>query len=211
MVKTGLEVFAAGSLWLFQKDGVVVYSDDQPQLSPGLLDARVSARSLQKDIRPFPAANGADLLSLVLLGPKGLRSWTRGAEVIEDDRPFLEYRAARQIGGGDKFLPILASIQPHLDDLSTYARDASEREQLAVIDRVRRAVIDLQLLPPGEFERRIATLERAGTGAAALTPWRAHYANEAMGFANFLAPTDKAAAREVLKRAQSYLESAPKK
>ncbi len=206
MVKTGLDVFPNATLWLVQTDGVIVYSDDLPGLSPNTLDKRIQERGIAGDLQKFPARSAEDLLNYLMLGPRGLREWTADAEIIVDDRPFLEFRAARAIGSPRKFQRILGTLLPHTDDISEYLSGLSSEESQVVnrIDRVRRLRFELAAIPMNLHERRMVKLESLGPGAEKSAHWRAMYQLEIRSWYQALAPSDSLAAQAVLTRGNKH-------
>lgn len=204
MVRTGLDVFPHASLWLVLKDGVAVFSNDPFALSLPALERRIHARGFAADLLRFPAGSIGDLASYVLLGTRGLRAWTDGAEVITDDRPFLEFRAARAIGTANKFAAIVDTIRPFLDDLGAYQTDTlpSAVADLAAADRLRRAAFDLLTTPPDRHAERVARLEEVADPRS--VRWRSLYKREVDAWLGTFPPGDPRAA-DVIARARRVL------
>jgi hypothetical protein len=96
-------------------------------------------------------------LSLFMMGPRGLAKWTADADVLVDDRPFLEYIAARQIGD-DPFAAILASMLPDLEDPAVYLPPGTVATPDAV--RARTAAITRALCPPDHLDDCTTSVER---------------------------------------------------
>ncbi|MBX3191805.1 MAG: fused MFS/spermidine synthase [Labilithrix sp.] len=177
MVRTALDVFPSASLWLAGRDGVLLLSDAPFALSLETLDRRLVERRLLADIAPLPARTAEDLVLHLLLGPHGLRRWTAGASVLVDDRPVLEFRAARQIGTTEaRFSPILESALGARDDLGQYlvGPDVSDARRLT-LERLRRATFELELLPADDFRARLDRLESLPADARAMLVWKARY------------------------------------
>ncbi len=126
MVKTAIDVFPQASLWLDQEDGILVLYQGTFVLPWPKLQHELAAPELAALLEQKHLDADTDVLSLFLMGPRGLASWTHDAEVLVDDRPFLEYAAARQIAD-DPFLDILRSTVPHLEDPATYLPPRSLR------------------------------------------------------------------------------------
>jgi spermidine synthase len=207
MAQTGLEVFNHGTLWLVGKDGLLIYTDEPLTISLARWEKRIANRGIRGDLRRFPADSAADLLSFMLLGPDGLRAWADGAEIISDDRPFLEFRAARSIGKGKKLLPILDSIRPHLDDFADYATaaPATEKEQISLADQIRRTVFELNFIPQRQHKKRMTLLESVRPHAASSTTWRRLYQIETQSWLKS-AGEQTPAGRAILLRGQRRLE-----
>lgn len=155
MVRTAIEVFPQASLWLDEADGILLLHQGTFELPWAKLQKEMRAPAYtalleQKHLDPD------DLLSLFLMGPRGLASWTRDAEILEDDRPFLEYAAARHIGNVS-FTPTLASTLDDLEDPIAYMPGATFDTGSAVA--ARRAAITRELCRPEGLEVCSAQVE----------------------------------------------------
>lgn len=141
MVSTGASVFPQSSLWLVAKDGVMLLSDAPFELRLDAIDQRLQERGLAADFATLSARGAADLLPYLLLGPTGIARWVEGAPVLVDDRPFLEFRAASQIGTTEtRFRDIVRSALPAVDDVEPYLVEATlTDDQKKAIDAGRRA------------------------------------------------------------------------
>lgn len=207
MVRTGLEVFEHAALWLTLRDGVVIYSTEPFQISLSALARRIEARGLAPALSAFPADSAADLTSFLLLGPRGIAAWTEGAEVIRDDRPFLEFRAAGDIGAGQKYGPTLATVLPHLDPLEDYLVETSTAalEEIRLAGRVRRNLLQLRTMVDRSPEERVRHLESLLPDGAGSAYWRSRYRNEVLRQAR----AEPARAREILDRALERVPGLP--
>ncbi|MBL8199751.1 MAG: fused MFS/spermidine synthase [Chromatiales bacterium] len=120
MVATALAVFPDATLWLDYMDGILILR--QPP-APGSRAWSGIAAQFEQHVRskgPMGRlATAADALALFQMGPAGLAAWTRGARLLTDDRPFLEFAAARGLEE-DYFPETLESIQAFRDDPATY-------------------------------------------------------------------------------------------
>ncbi len=206
MVKTGLEVFQHGTLWLTLQDGVLLLSDTPFSLDPKTLQSRIDSRQLSLELEQFPAGSSEDLLSFLLLGPKSVRAWSQDADVIEDDRPFLEFRAAGKIGAGVKFQPILKSVRQHMAPLSETVTSTSAR--LMLTDRVRRAMVDLKLMPKGNRKGRVELLEQLLPEANQSMLWRSRYRNAVLRYAR--SRRDLNESKAILERAAQRAPGIPR-
>jgi hypothetical protein len=178
MVRTGLDVFREGLLALAERDGILVLSDAPITLPLGAFEARLAARGIQPGSGSALDASGTELLTYVLLGPAGLRSWTRGAEVLVDDRPFLEFRAAGDIAReADLFQEIMRSALPHLDDLRPIVTDAAAvpEERLAGLLALRRAVAEIAAMPDDDLAGPMKALEDLPEEARRTPVWLSRY------------------------------------
>jgi hypothetical protein len=128
--------------------------------SPALVDVR-KHRNLGGD---------QDLLSLFMMGPRGLARWTSGAAILEDDRPFLEYVAAQQLGE-DPSRAILASTETDLENPAEYVPPGALPNDDAV--RARTAALTRALCTPDRFAECATTIE--GLLAVPTRSERLHY------------------------------------
>jgi hypothetical protein len=147
MVRAALAVFPEASLWLIRHDGILLLQRRPFRIAPDELQRRIEQRRLGPELTRLQLHGATDLLALFLLGPDGLRRWVDGAPLLIDDRPFLEFSAARALHHGATYVPTLASLHPLLEDPARYAPDAPDatRERLAEAARVRRALLEAAL------------------------------------------------------------------
>lgn len=162
MVKSALEVFPEASLWLDRKEGILILSREPFRLSPETFAERIAARGLGEDLRSNAFGDAADVLALFLAGPRGLAAWVEGAPVLEDDRPFLEFSAARALGTG-WYAPILASVAKHREPPRVYA-SSTATTSLALLDRaghLRDTLVEARLAQQTEGPEAAALLYEA--------------------------------------------------
>ncbi|MBL9012831.1 MAG: hypothetical protein JNL83_01575 [Myxococcales bacterium] len=140
MVATALAVFPDAALWLDEKDGILLLFNGPVRIPwPSLRDRLPPELLVQKHLDAR-----TDVLSLFLMGPRGLAAWTAGADLIEDDRPFLEYAAARDLHA-PSFAETLASAQIFFEDPRDYLTLADDTTDAL---RARRATATKQLCTP---------------------------------------------------------------
>jgi len=164
MVRTAIDVFPNASLWFYDRDGILLLEKGAfvlpwqrvTTLSPELADVRAR----------WSLGGEQDLLSLFMMGPRGLARWTSGAAILEDDRPFLEYVAAQQLGE-DPFRAILASTLDDLEDPADYAPRGANHDAL----QARTAALTRALCTPDQLAGCATTIE----GALATHSERVHY------------------------------------
>jgi hypothetical protein len=114
----------------------------------------------------FPARDASDLLNYLLLGERGLERWSAGAKMLEDDRPFLEFRAAGRFGlAGANSTEILRSVEPFLEDFSSLSEKLSPwaRGRVNAAQAIRDALVSVQLLPEGAFRDQVRLTESVPT------------------------------------------------
>ncbi|MBA3464486.1 MAG: hypothetical protein H0T46_31435 [Deltaproteobacteria bacterium] len=155
MVATALSVFPEASLWLDDQDGILLLYNGPfripwHRLANGPTDPVLGELFAQRHLD----ARG-DVLSLFLMGPRGLASWTKGAEILDDDRPFLEYAAARDLGK-HLFVPILTSTLGDLEDPRAYLDAPFDTREVV---RTRHATLSRMLCPPERLEGCAAQIE----------------------------------------------------
>ena len=171
MVRSAMEAFPHSSLWLDNRDGILLLSREPQVIDPLELEERIERRG----IRPHLALNGLgevpDLLSLFLMGAKGLEGWSGQAPPLTDGHPFLEFSAARRMGVRT-FRAIVASALGDLEDPGDYMR-LGEEGSFAMAARaraIRRALLREIALPPEDVRGRAAILEEglAAVGGSSL-------------------------------------------
>ena len=168
MVRTAIDVFPNASLWFYDRDGILLLEKGAfvlpwqkiTSLSPELADVRAR----------WSLGGDQDLLSLFMMGPRGLARWASGAAILEDDRPFLEYVAAQQLGE-DPFRAILASTLEDLEDPADYAPRGALPDDDAV--RARTAALTRALCTPDQIAECATTIEGALAGTTRSV--RVHY------------------------------------
>jgi hypothetical protein len=143
-------------------------------LSPGALSARIRARGVTGELARNHVESISDLLALFVAGPRGLGAWVKGSRLLDDDHPFLEFAAAREIGM-DQFEAILRSAREHLDDPALYLDDPSMTATVARARAVRGAVLDAAVLAGDDWSGRAAALESGLAAAPASALLRARY------------------------------------
>ncbi len=175
MINTGLSVFDHGSLWLAGKDGILLLSDRPLNLSLGALQRRIDERKRASELKRFPATSAADLITFLLLGDQGLRNWVRGASVIEDNYPFLEFQAAGQIGTGQRrFVEILTDMESYLDPVLNYVENPTEPElaEYRVAQLMRGASIRVRLIPDDAPTNRLKFLNSLPAAVRKYSLWQ---------------------------------------
>lgn len=142
MVATALAVFPNATFWLDYQDGILILHKGEPEPPEW--------RRLAEEFRSFIEWKGAmgrleaaeDILALFQMGPAGLAHWTRDADILTDDRPFLEFAAARGIGR-HFFRETLESIRDYIEDPAGYFRheegDATTFENARLIRDIARS------------------------------------------------------------------------
>ncbi|NMB76295.1 MAG: fused MFS/spermidine synthase [Myxococcales bacterium] len=200
MVATALSEFPHAMLWQDQFEGILLLSTQPLRLDPETLRRRVRERGVGPDLRQNHLTRAADLLSLFLMGDEALRAWSTGAPLVEDDRPFLEFWAARVIGR-DLAGEITAALEPRLEDPARYAASGAEAEVFAEARAVRDTLFALGMLRAGrDFEERARLLEQGLARAPGSERLRGFYRAEILLWANASSAVDPLKARAILLR-----------
>jgi len=163
MVRAAREVFPEASLWLDDHDGILVLQNEPFGLDPGELARRIEARELGDELALNSLDGIEDLLSLFVMGPRALDAWQSGVPVLTDDRPFLEFAAARSLGHF-AYRKLVASIADGVDPHARYlAATASNEDRRSGRDAatIREFVLRERMIPRREILARVETLERA--------------------------------------------------
>jgi spermidine synthase len=177
MVASATAVFPFASLWVSGFEGMIVLHREPRKIDPLEIEARIRDRGLEAVFAKNAIWNGADLLSRLLLGPKGVAAWVAGAEVVRDDRPFLEFAAARQLDDPNTEA-IIESLAPFVpkDDLDDYLVTTSSAAR-ATIDEakeVRRAIFAASRVRYESWSERAQVLEQ-GLARAPGSRWLREY------------------------------------
>ncbi len=190
MVRTALEVFPQASLWLDQEDGILLLYRGTFVLPWPKLQRALAAPELVALLEQKHLDADADVLSLFLMGPRGLASWTRDADVLVDDRPFLEYAAARQLGE-DPFLEILRSAVPDLEDPAAYLPPGIPAAAARSAVLARRATLSRQLCPRERFSACATEIEGDLARAPSSVRLRYEYRQLILRWAEVTRPTPR--------------------
>ncbi len=166
MVRAAREVFPEASLWLDDHDGMLVLQAEPFVLDPATIWTRIAERGIDADLARNRLDQPEDLLSLFIMGPRGLEAWQAGAELLTDDRPFIEFAAARKLRNF-AYRPILRSLAPLAENPGDYltkttAGEAPKADDLEIADRARRirtAILGERSAPPDALDDRAASLE----------------------------------------------------
>jgi hypothetical protein len=177
MVRAAIDVFPQASLWLSGRDGVLILSNDTFTLDLAAMQRRIDQRKLAPLFAPLPAHDAEDLLPFFLLGPEGLARWTAGAPLLVDDRPFLEFRAARQIGTEEThFRDILRGAVDAIDPLEPYIVAPKESApRIAAIAKTRRALFELDAAGTHDLAHDLEVLGGLPEAAHDLLLWQKRY------------------------------------
>lgn len=175
MVRSGADVFPNASLWLSGAEGMLILHRDEARLELETIGDRLGARGIDTQLTAIGVLDGGDVLSHLLLGPRGVALWTEGAETIVDDRPFLEFAAARQVGA-ETTAEIVASVARVIDgdDLSDYVT-ATSSTSMNEIRAVRATMVGAWAVPYEERAARAAVIERGLKAAPGSNRLRAYY------------------------------------
>ena len=170
MVRAAMDAFPEASLWLDDHDGVLILHTQPFSVDPGQLAERIRARGLSQELATRQNADVQDLLSLFVMGPRALRAWTAGAPLLTDDRPFLEFAAARQVRENLRQMPEL--YRSHVQSIASLAESVttylSERSPAALEVARNATVVRNAILAAGAMDVS-DDLDRAGVYEAALS------------------------------------------
>jgi len=175
MVATALEVFPNASLWLDYRDGILILKKGSTRPSwTGIAEQFADYVERQGPMGRFDADH--DLLAMYQAGPEGLRGWVGDARILSDDRPFLEFSAARNLGVDD-FQAILESLQPWIEDPADYLLTAPQDEGTRNRAHIIRAAVTAADLQEGlpRYARAMPVLEQALREVPVSGPLRLRY------------------------------------
>jgi len=205
MTATALEVFPHASLWLDRADGILLLHDTAVTLSPRSLTARTTERGIGSELASNHVRRPADLLGLFAAGSKGLRGWTQGARIIDDDRPFLEFAAARSLSRVPDARFTLRALAAHLEDPRSYAPMAERSSPVfAEAVAIRSGIMAASLINRQSFEERANQLEvrlRQAPSSALLLD---HYRNVMLEWASAERNNEQAIFQRALDNAPTH-------
>jgi spermidine synthase len=183
MVASAAEVFPHLSLWLDDRDGILIAHEQPFMLDPRVLDQRIEARGLAAELSANAAATARDLMALLLLDSEGVDQWVRGAKRITDDRPFLEFAAARSLGV-DSLPGIVASMNEAMAPLERALVKGTSGVDSSRVSRVRDALLAERVRPLDDHIGRVQALEAGLRHAPASAPLRRRYQSAILHWAN---------------------------
>ena len=163
MVRSALDVFPQASLWLDGFDGILILGKTPYRLDPAALARRIRERGLEQQIPGVDRDGLLAVLPLFVMGPLGLEAWARGSEAITDDRPSLEFAAARRIGRHDS-QAILTSLLERMEPPARYLAEGTSPAQRREVEQaalVQRALIEEHSLAERSPAERALVLEAA--------------------------------------------------
>ena len=134
MVRAAIDVFPEASLWLDDHDGILILETRRFAIAPDAFAGRIRARGLGPELATTQYADLHDLLSLFVMGPRGLREWVAGVPLLTDDRPFLEFAAGREVRENVSQMPALyrshvQSAASRAEPVSGYLAAATPQDQ----------------------------------------------------------------------------------
>ncbi|MBE0432225.1 fused MFS/spermidine synthase [candidate division WOR-3 bacterium] len=95
LLATALAVFPQTGLWLVGSEGILLCARDSLQLDWVWLTGHLSNPKIKDVLKKVHLDDHWTLLSGYLLGPAGMKEYTRNAPLVYDDRPFIEYTIPR--------------------------------------------------------------------------------------------------------------------
>ena len=201
MVKTALEVFEYGTLWIDGYDAILIASHQPYNPSIKDLRGRINERGIANDIAQLDLNSDIDLAALFMMDTQALKKWTQNVPILSDDRPFLEFRAARSMGN-DRFEKILATTIPHLAPSKSFFVDTTTTAttSFAQADSIRNALLKSQIIPKNQYETKAKVLESAVPHAYQSRAWSHHYREHMLTWAKTLSK-DAQASKNIYHRA----------
>jgi spermidine synthase len=98
ILRTVQDVFPETTLWVFEKTGIVVARRDAAvNVDLPALRRRLEAPELRADLKRLGLGDAEDFVDLHVLGPAALRRLTAHAQLVTDDRPWIEFDTPRHV------------------------------------------------------------------------------------------------------------------
>lgn len=95
LLATAVKVFPQSSLWIVGSEGIILCARDSLHIDWKWLMRQVSDPMINKTLKKVYLDNPWTLLSGYLLGPEGLKQYTKDVSPVRDDHPFIEYSIPR--------------------------------------------------------------------------------------------------------------------
>ncbi len=95
LVATFVSVFPHSTMWYTKWDAIMIGSDRELSIDFTRLKQRMEKEEVQKSLREIGFQNPYRLLSTFMMGEEGLKQYTKGAAILTDDRPTVEFTAPR--------------------------------------------------------------------------------------------------------------------
>jgi tetratricopeptide (TPR) repeat protein len=95
LVATFVSAFPHSTMWYTKWDAIMIGSDRKLSIDFAKLKQRMEDEAIQRDLREIGFQNPYRLLSTFMMGEEGLRRYTKGAGIVTDNRPTVEFTAPR--------------------------------------------------------------------------------------------------------------------
>jgi spermidine synthase len=104
----------------------------------------IAAPEVQQDLGRIGAADPAELLSYLLLGPEDVRAWDADAPAHTDDRPLVEYESGRTLLNVNTWLATFADLAARRGHIENFVTGLAANDPLSV--RVRKRFAESQVI-----------------------------------------------------------------
>jgi len=133
LIATVAEVFPQSSLWIVGSEGIIVSAQDSLLIGWHWLNEQMLDAQIQSTLHKVYLDNPWTVLSGFLLGPEGLAEFAKGAPIIRDDHPFIEYTIPRHkhIFPWNEILSLAKNRESPISlikDITPFEQDSLERK-----------------------------------------------------------------------------------
>jgi len=182
LVNTFVTVFPQSTLWYCNPDHVLLISGLQkPEIDFDTLARRIAQPDINRHLQSSNLADPLAFIGTLVLGPAGLKEYTRDALMITDDAPRIEFSRSLDTGLNDMVWEQILSVRSQYEsEVASIVKTSSIEDKITVHHNLRsfppfvRAQI-LADLKYGEYEKAIEMYDKALTlapGNLNMAYWR---------------------------------------
>jgi len=159
IVRAFVDVFPNVSIWYphsVPNSFTIILATPAPRVRLTEFGDRVSSPSVARDLAEIGAADPAELLSYLMLGPADVRRWVAQTPPHVDDRPAVEFESGRTLARVGTWARTFADLVSHRSRVEDFVDGLVPGEPLSqrVLDRFARSRARLE-------EQRLAIEQRA--------------------------------------------------
>jgi hypothetical protein len=144
IVRAFVDVFPNVSIWYphsVPNSFTIILATPEPRVRLTEFGDRVSSPSVARDLAEIGAADPAELLSYLMLGPADVRRWVAQTPPHVDDRPAVEFESGRTLARVGTWARTFADLVSHRSRVEDFVDGLVPGEPLSqrVLDRFARS------------------------------------------------------------------------